>query len=206
MASIQLSRYEAEEGDLPDVCMCCGAPAVERKRLRFVSHPVWVYALLPFGYLPYVIVAALLTENVRCYTLFCARHKKHWLMRTLIIWGAFVALLGIIAVSVVLVGIFSQQLSKSTQDTLSGSVCIGIVVLIFCWFISIPIVQLTAIHPANVTERRLTLKRISPAFAEAVREHRANRRDAVPEDDYRSKFRPRHAPHRRDRTEFTEDE
>jgi hypothetical protein len=207
MASIQLSRYEAEEGDLPDVCMRCGAPAVERKRLRFVSHPVWVYALLPFGYLPYVIVAAILTEHVRCYTLFCARHKKHWLVRTLIIWGSFVALLAFIASTVILVGIFSEHISKSAKDTLVGSQCIGIVVLIFCWFISIPIVQLTAIHPTNVTERRLTLKRVSPAFVEAVREYRANRPEVEPEDDYRSKFRPRQAPpRRRDNAEFTGDE
>src|SRR4051812_25286496 len=88
MASIRLSRYEAEEGDLPEVCMCCGAPATERKRRRFVSHPLWVYVLMPFGYLPYVIVAAVLTEHVRCYTLFCPRHKNHWRSRTLIFWCA----------------------------------------------------------------------------------------------------------------------
>src|SRR5580700_7283045 len=65
MASISLSWREAEDGDLPDVCMCCGAPATESKRRRFTSHPLWVYVLLPFGYLPYVIVAAVLTEKIR---------------------------------------------------------------------------------------------------------------------------------------------
>src|SRR5947209_19812623 len=122
MASIQLSRYEAEEGDLPEVCMSCGAPATERKRRRFISHPLWVYVLLPFGYLPYVVVAAVLTEHVRCYTLFCPRHKNHWRFRTLIIWGAFVALLAVIVGSVVLVGSLSEQLSRSTTDRLMGSV------------------------------------------------------------------------------------
>ncbi len=173
MASIQLSRYEAEEGDLPDVCMCCGEPATERKRLRFVSHPLWVYVLLPFGYLPYVIVAAILTEHVRCYTLFCPRHKNHWLYRTLIVWGAFVALLALLAASFALVGSMSGQINKSTQDFLLGSLCIATPALLFCWLMSIPIMQLTSIHPADATERRLTLKCISPAFVDAVREYRA---------------------------------
>ena len=42
MASIQLTRYEAEEDDLPDMCMRCGAAATVRKRRLFVSHPMWV--------------------------------------------------------------------------------------------------------------------------------------------------------------------
>jgi hypothetical protein len=194
MASIQLSRHEAEEGDLPDVCMCCGAPATERKRRRFISHPLWVYLLLPFGYLPYVIVAAILTENVRCYTLFCARHKNHWLLRTLIIWGAFIVLLAFLAGSFALVGSMSGPASKSTQDTLFGLLCIAMPVLLLCWLISIPIMQLTAIHPANVTEHRLTLKCVSPAFVEAVRNYREDHKSEELPEDYRRKFRPRPSP------------
>lgn len=172
MASIQLGRYEAEEGDLPDVCMCCGAPATERKRRRFVSHPLWVYMLLPFGYLPYVIVAALLTQDVRCYTLFCPRHKNHWRFRTLIVWSAFAAIVVLIVGGVALAGALFAQLSEPTQNVLFGLLCIGSPLLAFCWLISIPIMQLTEIHVTDVTERRLTLKRVSPAFVQAVRNHR----------------------------------
>jgi hypothetical protein len=198
MASIQLSRYEAEEGDLPDVCMSCGAPSIVRKRRRFVSHPLWVYVLLPAGYVPYAIVAAILTENVRCYTLFCPRHKNHWGFRTLLIWGGFVALLALCFGSFVLVGALSESLSKSTHDMLFGSLCLGSVVLVFCWLISIPIIQVTAIHPTDITPDRLTLKGISPAFAQAVREHRQKRKPRELPADYRSKFQPRQPPHQGD--------
>lgn len=194
MASIQLSRYEAEEGELPDVCMCCGAPATERKRRRFISHPLWVYLLVPFGYLPYVIVAAVLTENVRCYTLFCARHKNHWLFRTLVIWGTFVALLAFLAGSFVLMESLTGSMSKSMQDTLFGSLCIATPVLFLCWLITIPIAQLTAIHPANATEHRLTLKRVSPAFVEAVRNYREDHKSEELPEDYRRTFRTRSSP------------
>jgi hypothetical protein len=191
MASIQLSRSEAEVGDLPDVCMCCGEPATERKRRLFISHPLWVYILLPWGYIPYVIVAAVLTQRVRCYTLFCARHKNHWRIRSLIIWGAFVGLLVLLIGSLATLGALFEDLSPATQDRLGGVLCIGWPVLAFCWLCSIPLMQETAIHPADVTERKLTLKCISPAFAQAVREYRETHRDGEQSEDYRRHFHQR---------------
>jgi hypothetical protein len=173
MASIQLTRYKAEEGDLPNVCMRCGEPDTERKRLRFTSHPLWVYVLLPFGYIVYAIVAAVLTENVRCYTQFCHRHKNHWFIRTLIIWVGFVALL-VFIVSIIIV--VASLASKATMDSLFGYLSLGSVLLMFCWLISIPLIQLTSIHAAEVSKRRITLKCISPEFADAVLEYRKKRR------------------------------
>ena len=201
MASIRLSRYEAEEGDLPDVCMCCGEPATERKRRRFVSHPLWVYVLLPFGYIVYAIVAIILTEHIRCYTLFCERHKKYWLVRNLSIWVGLVVILALIFGGFALAASLSGQVSRSMEDILFGSMCIGSVVLLLCWLISIPLSQVTAIHPANATEYELTLKRVSPAFVEAVRQHRANRKDQAQAEDYRGHFRPRRREEDDDRIE-----
>jgi hypothetical protein len=197
MASIQLSRYEAEEGDLPDVCMYCGEPATERKRRRFISHPLWVYLLLPWGYVLYAIVAAILTEHIRCYTLFCPRHKNYWLVRNLYVWGSLVLILILLIGGFILAGSLSSQVSPSTQDILFGSCCIGSVVLLLGWLISIPISQVTAIHPANATEYHLTLKRVSPAFVEAVRLHRAEHKGEIQAEEYREHFRPRRSPPRR---------
>jgi hypothetical protein len=194
MASIQLTRREAEEGDLPEVCMRCGAPATVRKRRMFVSHPLWVYLLLPAGYLPYVIVAAVLTQRVRCYTHFCPQHKNHWLFRGLIVWCAFVALLALIVGSFAIVISMEQQLGKDTTGSLFGFLCIGSTLLMFCWLISIPIMQLTAIHPGEVTERRLTLKCVSPAFVDAVRNHRERPRADEEEEDYLHGSRRRSDP------------
>jgi hypothetical protein len=145
------------------------------------------------------IVAAILTVRVRCYTLFCERHKNHWRFRTLIIWGAFVAILVFLFGGIALVGLLSERLSESTQDRLFGSVCIASPMLLLFWLISIPVIQLTSIHPADVTERRLTLKRISPAFAEAVREHRKNKQAEEEPDNHPREHRIRRSPpNRRD--------
>jgi hypothetical protein len=157
--------------------MACGAPATVRKRRLFVSHPLWVYALLPLGYLPYVIVAAILTHRVRCFTHFCPRHKNHWLIRSLIIWGALAVLLILAVVTFAVLISMEKQMGEKTAGNLAGFVCLGTLVLMFCWVISIPIMQLMAIHVTNVTERRFTLVRVSPAFIEAVRDFRERPRD-----------------------------
>ncbi len=191
MASIKLSRYEAEEGDLPDVCMCCGAEATERKRRRFVSHPVWVYVLMPFGFIPYAIVAAILTEHIRCYTLFCPQHKNYYLTRNLIVWGALIAIVIVIIGSGILAGLLSDRVNQSMQGFVTGAWCIMTLVLPLCWLISIPVSQETAIHPTNGESRYLTLKHVSPAFVEAVRQYRADRASVTQVEEYR----PRRSPH-----------
>jgi hypothetical protein len=188
MASIQLSRYEAEEGDLPDVCMCCGAPATEWKRRRFISHPLWVYVLIPFGWVPYAIVAAILTEHIRCYTIFCPRHKNYFFVRNLFVWGSLVLVLVLIVGGFVLAFSLSGRGDKSSEGILFGSLCIGTLVLLFGWLASIPISQVTAIHPADPTEHKVTLKCASPAFVEAVRQHRKERKSQAQAEDYPDHF------------------
>ncbi len=201
MASIQLSRYEAEEGDLPDVCMCCGEEATERVRRRFVSHPLWVYVLIPLFYIPYLIVAIILTEHIRCYTLFCPRHKHYFLIRSLFVWGALVGILAFMVGGFFLVGWLSGQVDKSVEGYVFGSFCFGTIALLFGWLVSIPISQVTAIHPANPTERRVTLKRVSPAFVEAVHQYREERKGRSRQEDYRERFQPRRQANDDDRIE-----
>jgi hypothetical protein len=196
MASIELSRYEAEEGDLPDVCMCCGEEATERKRRRFISHPLWVFLLLPF--IPiYLIVSILLTEDIRCYTLFCPRHKNYFLIRSLFVWCSLIVVLALIVGGFFLVLWLSGQDDHSAENYLFGSFCIGTVALFMGWLISIPISQVTAIHPAKATRSRLTLKRVSPAFVEAVLQHRENHALEAQPADYQEHFQPRRPGSRR---------
>jgi hypothetical protein len=153
---------------------------------------MWVYVLLPFGYLPYVIVAATMTQRVRCHTHFCRRHKNHWVYRALVIWGGFVAMLALLVGSVAFVISMEPQVNEATNSLLRGLLCFTVIALPLCWLISIPIMQLTAIHPADVTERRLTLKRVAPAFVNAVRDYREKRSNVDEErEEYWSDFRSR---------------
>jgi hypothetical protein len=190
MAWVELSRYEAETGDLPEVCMRCGEPATVQNRYRFTWHPGWVYALIPLGYLVYAIVAAALTQNVRCLTFFCDRHKNHWRARTLLIWGTLVVLAAVFGGGFALAGALSSHFSKLAQDWVFGSLGVAAAMLLVCWLISIPIIQGTAIHPTEISERQLRLQRVSPAFVTAVEEYRRSRQGAVLPEDYSRKFQP----------------
>ncbi len=183
MASIQLTRYEAEQGDLPDVCMCCGAPATERKRRRFSSYPLWVVLTLLWVFArgevsgkSYRAVADKHTRYILCYTLFCARHKNYWRSRNLFIWGSLAGILVFIFGFFIIGGLLSPRISQSMENIVFGSFCIGSVVLLLCWLISIPISQAMAIHPVISRDHQLILKRVSPIFVDAVHQYRANRK------------------------------
>lgn len=196
MASIQLSRDEAEEDDLPDVCMRCGWPATVQKRYRFTSHPLWLYLLLPFGILPYVVAAAILTERARCYTHFCPRHKNHWRNRAFVVWGGLAAVFSILAGSVALVVTLAPA-NQSAPSPAPGLLCLAFTILPVSWIASIPIVQLTAIHLSKVNDRRLTLVGVSPSFVEAVVAYREQRNAGKERDSRQERFpppRPRAGP------------
>jgi hypothetical protein len=103
-----------------------------------------------------------------------------------------VAILALIVGGLALVIAVERQVSEATNSFLAGLVCFGAPALLLCWLVSIPLMQLTAIHPGDVTERRLTLRRVAPAFVEAVRDYREKRSSADAEreeywNDYRSR-------------------
>ena len=102
MAVIRLDRFEAEEGDLPAVCMKCGAPAVLEKLKQFSWNPPWVILLILIGLLPYVIVALVLTKRMRVRVPLCNEHKNHFAWRAWFIYGGFAGLflLGIVVFAV----------------------------------------------------------------------------------------------------------
>lgn len=92
-----------------------------RRSVRLPS--LWVYFLIPFGWIPYAIVASLLTEYVPCYTHFCPRHTNHWRIRTLAIWGFFrLIVLGIVAILFISMAVVGSQ-SAAAQQRVLGSVC-----------------------------------------------------------------------------------
>lgn len=205
MASIQLTRYEAEEGDLPDVCMCCGEPAMERKRLRFTAYPLrdvlllmwdifnplWLVVRSLWDWRSRFTIVVRKTRYIHCYIIFCPRHKNYWFVRSLNVWVSLVVILVLVFGGFVLAAWLSGQVSRSTEDLLFGSMCIASPVLLLGWLISIPLSQVTAIHPANATAHELTLKRVSHAFVEAVHQYRAEHKGRTLPKDYREHFQPR---------------
>jgi hypothetical protein len=199
MARVRLGRYEAEEGRLPPVCMCCGAPADLTKAKLFNWHPGWVYALILVGLLPFLIVALVLTKRMRVRAPVCAAHTYYWTWRSLFVLGGFLAL--------VLVGIAAIVLMASTEGrqqahNMAGLFCVGVAVLGLVWLVAAAVIQNLTIRPVEITDRDITLIKVSREFADALQEARQRRRRDEDEDDDRPRRRSRYDEEEEDDEEY----
>lgn len=87
MSRVPLSRLEVEAGELPQLCLCCGAPAVGHDSKKFAWHPQWLYLLLFCGILPLLVVSFIVTKHMTVRAPFCAEHHNHWTRRKRIALG-----------------------------------------------------------------------------------------------------------------------
>ena len=68
MAQVRLGRLEAEEGELPPLCIRCGKPAVVFKPRAFGGYPEWSYLLLLLTFWAFLMAAPLLRQRMRVLT------------------------------------------------------------------------------------------------------------------------------------------
>jgi heme/copper-type cytochrome/quinol oxidase subunit 2 len=170
MAQVRLRRYETGDGELPDVCMRCGAPADVSRWRTFAWHPQWVYFLLFAGLLPFLIVALVLTKRMRVSVPLCDAHKNHWLTRTVVIWCSFV---GLLVLGVGAMVVLDQNRPAGGNDPLGGYLCGGVVVGLIVWLFVAAILQATSIRTVEVTENSVTLTKVDPGFVAALKDQRA---------------------------------
>lgn len=166
MADVRLESYDGGVLELPDVCMQCGEPASVRKRKKFSWFPPWIWILLFCSWVPFLIVALVMTKRRTVEAPLCEEHKNHWFWRQLLVVGS---LFGVLAVGVVA---WSAVIANEGVDDggLSGFVCLGAVVLGVLWLILAVIVQSTSIRVKEITDRNMTLTGVAPAFVAAYEE------------------------------------
>ena len=178
MAQVRLDFYDLDDDALPQLCMKCGAPATTRKEKTFSWCPSWVAVLILVGLLPWFIVALILTKRRRVSVPFCEAHKNHWR------WRALFALVGF-AVPVLLFVAGIAVSGPRGNDNLSGILLLAGVAGFFVWLIAVAVVYGTAIAPANIDDRSITLKNVGTEFADAykeqVRGYRTGMNDVVHE-------------------------
>ena len=192
MAQVRLGRYRAEDGALPKVCMRCGARATVTTRRKFAWHPRWVIALILIGLLPYVIVAIALTKRARVVIPLCDQHKRHWLVNGLIVWGSFAAVVVLVIGLFFLTVLLEEANPRRQHPDLSGYACVGTLGLLFAWLVVVAVVGEFRIHPVEITDRSITLTRVSPEFVDAFHEYRERERDK--EEPPRERPRARRPP------------
>jgi hypothetical protein len=170
MAEIRLDLQEAN-GDLPAVCMACGAPATTVTAKRLVWWPRWTYLLLLIHPMVWVIVAMIVARRAPVRAPFCGRHKSHWFHRSLLMWG--VGAVTIVATSVLFV--FSATLEfqdgRRNFSPLTSALCVvGGAGLLIVWLVIIIVVHTATIRPKVITKSEMVLKGVAEAFVQAVQE------------------------------------
>jgi hypothetical protein len=128
---------------VPDVCSRHGEPALDRKRVRFISRPPqWSYVLIVFGALIFVIVAAAMRKTVWAPAWpFCARCREY--RKRMAGIG-----LGIVGLSVVMfVGSIAIGSANSDSDTAGSLAAFGVLLAIVA-FIAGLAVAVRAASPA----------------------------------------------------------
>lgn len=167
MAVLRLDSYDRNEGDLPEVCMQCGAPAALRKSKTFSWFPPWVWVVLfVCNILIFAIVAMIMTKRRTVDVPLCEQHKNHWLWRQLLVLGS---LLGVLAVGFVAMLVSSDN-GGGDDSPLGGFLCVGSLLVLVAWVILAVIVQSTTIRPKEITDQGITLQGVSKAFVEAYEE------------------------------------
>jgi len=168
MATITLDRDECGEGFLPPVCVRCGEAAPNSQSHTFQWFPPLVYlALIPVCTLPLYIILVLVLRKSRTVLLpVCSRHRGLWLQRRLMtIAGALAMVLG-----VWIGGVFGRDLERAldlNNAFLAMSLAGFVIGLVF-----IGISGAGTVRPTRITERLITLKGVSPAFADTVEQYR----------------------------------
>jgi hypothetical protein len=175
MAELRLGRFEAEQGQLPMVCLRCGEPATVAPIRAFAWYPPWIIVLLLAGAVPFVIAAAILTKRVRMPVPTCARHKN----QAIIFHVASIA--GI--VFLVLLGFGSMvALVNSPKggvaERLTGFSCIGSVVALLVWWAVVAVWGSKLVRPSEITDHSITLAHVAESFVAA---HQEQKFGAIPE-------------------------
>jgi hypothetical protein len=192
MAQVRLDRYELEEGLLPAVCMRCGAPATLTKAKTFAWHPTWIDTLIILGLICFtplllvgIVVAISMTKRMRVPAPLCHAHQNHWSWRAAFIWGG----LGVIAFLGIGTFVFLMNTGQEDESlqVLAGWMCGAAGLIGLIWLIAAAIVQAGAIRASEITDDRIALIGVSPAFVEAVKRERDEAEE--PFDDVRPRQR-----------------
>ncbi|MBV9124241.1 MAG: hypothetical protein JO112_12860 [Planctomycetes bacterium] len=174
MAKVQLKLVEAQTGNLPPVCMRCGAPAEHLVTKEFTSYPQQTefYVGSTRTFLDLIFQALFLLDAVqrwrgrRHWTVkvpLCNRHEQSWRRNDRLVK---ILVLGCLLVFVAFVGLlFAGPRFPGVEMAL-------LLLLLVLPFVTILVSFLTSIWVAGTTPDSITLQGVAPKFVAALEEHR----------------------------------
>jgi hypothetical protein len=182
MPTVWIDRDEAVYGDLPPLCMRCGADATVTKSRVFSWHPGWVNLLILVNLLVWAVVAMVMTKKMKLKAPMCDRHAGHWFRFNLFLYGGLVGMLAVLCSAIPLFASNDPNLKDlGPVPLVVGGVGFLVVLIIAAVW------QLNTIRAVEITEDDMKLKGVCEEFRQALREQRRAERDA--EDDPRPRRR-----------------
>lgn len=172
MAEVWIDKAGWKNGDLPDVCMECGADAPDRVRKTLTYLPRWVWVTLLLGVIVLAIVIAVTREEFSARVPLCPAHKKHWRKREFQIYGAFVLVL-LLTSAVGVSARWALDLDGFFAVTL-GTLLLGFI----GWLVAVAVIVAGTIRVTKVSKGSIRLTRVTPEFIDAYDEY-CDRREEV---------------------------
>jgi hypothetical protein len=165
---VTISRDRADNDELPDICMVCGAPAPERVNRTFHHAPEWAGLLLLAGLIPGAVALAFTSRTMRVACPVCARHRTHWsrLEWLNLLGGLIPLLLGAIGY-----GIGMLLRVPHREGTVEGhwiGLAVGAGIGFIVWIAPIIYLTMTRIGAKNITLHAITFQGVAPEFARAA--------------------------------------
>ncbi len=182
MATVTITSREASRGLLPPVCALTGEPTEHVKHRTFIWQPAWVYALIPLGLLPCLIVSLVIRKQMTVRLPLVARKHFHWGWRMLL--GAFGV---VISAGVFIVG--GATVSGYETGKMGGWLMIGGLSGFVLSLVLLAVLTVTGIHPKKITEDEITLAGVHENFVAALEEEREQEEEEYQreEEEYRRK-------------------
>lgn len=189
MAKVWINRRDWDDGDLPDVCICCGQPTTERKQRTFYWTPGWVYLMLLINLIVFLVVALATRQSWRAAIPVCRDHRSYWFWRTALMWLSF---LGVFALSI-FAGVASATLGRGDEDEAFGIGLLTFLGSMLAWIILVIVISTNMVRAAKIETRAVHLISVAPAFAAAYEEwenRRLPRKDDAAFDRWDDARRP----------------
>jgi hypothetical protein len=166
MATVRLGRNQCENGQLPLVCMRCGAAAEDLVRQTFIWQPSWILLAVILGFLPYLVLAFILERRMTIQAPLCYEHRRHWANRSLLNFLMGFVFFGSLVFLLLLVN--ANALARQLQDQVMNFLCLGVSLAALVWAIAATVWEFRLIRAQRIDDHSITLKGVSPAFAAAV--------------------------------------
>ena len=173
MAHVVITREEAErEGQLPAVCMCCGAPATFWVTRRLMLKPPR-YNQVELAEIAIVktIHALATSPYVRLRTSFCEQHRHYWTIKLIVLFGGMLMFFAAMFLTLVLGLVATINRPQPHKGLVAMAVTIALLGLLG-WLVPLLILWRNPIRALGMDQGPIIVDNVSDSYARAVQAKR----------------------------------